>query len=232
MQLNSARQAWHDSLYMPWDSVMAGSIDRAQLGIIEASGYVRRKATEIDESGKEISYTRLVLAPGIKGTRPDGATSTGRCAHQAIAGRVQMAIDTLSSELKAFGHWLYSPTPTAEHRESAEETVFCIAYHSLVQAGGRMTTAKWQKAEFVAKGVLYRYRRMHQGGQSSCEDPLAKPEAFRAALLDTYGVALASENWAREWGPFVQTCFDVCNDIDKQALRPVAAVISEMKEAA
>lgn len=48
----------------------------------------------------------------------------------------------------------------------------------------------------MAKGVLYRYHRMHQGGQSACEDPLASPEAFRAALLETYDLKFSSEQWA------------------------------------
>lgn len=200
MRINSAREAWHQAYYMPWDSAMAHSLELAQL------------ECAVQKTAKRVN--------------------ANHAAHQAMAGYIQRAIDTLPRFAQAFGHYLYNPLATNEHREIAEETVFRIAYQSLVQAGGRMTTAKWQKAEFVAKGVLYRYRRMHQGGQSSCEDPLASPEVFRAALFDTYGVALASENWAREWGPFVQTCFDVCNDIDKQALRPVAAVISEMKEAA
>ncbi|RJG11095.1 hypothetical protein D3879_15630 [Pseudomonas cavernicola] len=60
-----------------------------------------------------------------------------------------MAIGTLRSDIHAFGNWLYSPVPTAEDRETAEEIIFHGAYHALVQAGGRMTTAKWQKAEYV-----------------------------------------------------------------------------------
>ncbi|WP_137887188.1 hypothetical protein [Pseudomonas sp. 2FE] len=113
-----------------------------------------------------------------------------------------MAIGTLRSDIRAFGNWLYSPVPTAEDRETAEEIVFHGAYRALVQAGGRMTRAKWQKAEYVAKGVLYRYRRMHQGGQSACEDPLASPEAFRAALLETDDLKLSSEQWGQGVGWF------------------------------
>lgn len=196
MILNSARSAWHDCMYQPWDSVMAHSLELAQL------------ECAVQKTAKRIN--------------------ANHAAHQAIAGYIQQAIDSLRSDVRAFGHYLYSPLSNADHRETAEELVYLGAMSKI----GRMTAKKAERAEYVAKGVLYRYRRMHQGGQSSSEDPLASPEAFRAALLDVYGIKLASEAWAREWQPFVQLCFDVCNDIDRMALGPVAAVVGEMKEAA
>ncbi|MOA59962.1 hypothetical protein D3C78_1847200 [compost metagenome] len=79
---------------------------------------------------------------------------------------------------------------------------------------------------------MFRYRRMHQGGQSSVVDPLISPADFRAWLLGEYGTRLSSEQWGREWEGFIQHCFDVCNDIDKMALAPVAMMIGEMKDAA
>ena len=45
---------------------------------------------------------------------------------------------------------------------------------------------------------------MHQGGQSSNPDPLAKPEAFRSWMDAEYGVNLSSVAWGRDWEPFVQ----------------------------
>lgn len=153
---------------------------------------------------------------------------TGHAMHQALAGRVQIAISTLPGYIEAFGHWMYSPLSFVEHKETADAAVMLFAY----DRHGRMTAKKAERAKYVAAGVLHRYRRMHQGGQSSMADPLQSPEAFRAWLDDEYGVRLSSEQWSREWGAFIQHCFDVCNDIDKQALAPVAAVIGEMKEAA
>lgn len=196
MKLNSARQAWHDAFYQPWDSVMTHVLEMAQL---EAS---------VQKTEKQ--------------------RGTGHAMHQALAGRVQIAIATLPGYIEAFGHWMYSPLSFVEHKETADAAVMLFAY----DRHGRMTAKKAERAKYVAAGVLHRYRRMHQGGQSSMADPLLSPEAFRAWLDDEYGVRLVSEAWSREWGGFVQHCFDVCNDIDKQALAPVAAVIGEMKEAA
>ena len=155
-------------------------------------------------------------------------TNAGHAAHQAIAGRIQQAIDTLPSRLKSFGNYMYSPLASADEKEEAEEAVFLTAY----AAGPKMYAKKFERARLVAIGVLYRYRRMHQGGQSEGVDPCPTPEAFRAWLLQVLGLELSSEQWAREWGGFVQACFDACNDLDRDALVPVSLAIKEMKIAA
>ncbi|WP_371355578.1 hypothetical protein ACA087_00695 [Pseudomonas chlororaphis] len=196
MKLNSARMAWHDSLYMPRDSQGACLREIGLLG-------------------------RMVQ-------RTERSTNANHAAHQAIAGRIQQAIDTLPSHLKAFGDHMYSPMATDDDREEAEESLFRVAY----TMGSRMTAKKFEKAKLVASGVLFRYRRMHQGGQSEGVDPLPSPEAFRGWILEEYGIHIASENWGREWEGFVAQCFNACNDLDKQALIPVSECIKAMKEAA
>jgi hypothetical protein len=160
--------------------------------------------------------------------KTERSTNAGHAARQAIAGRIQQAIDTLPSHLKAFGNYMYSPMATADDKEEAEEVVFLAAY----AAGPKMYAKKFEKARLVAVGVLYRYRRMHQGGQSEGVDPCPTAEAFRAWIDQVHGVKLSSEQWAREWATFIQACFDACNDLDKLALRPLAQSISLMKEAA
>ncbi|MNP38998.1 hypothetical protein D3C76_1325500 [compost metagenome] len=82
------------------------------------------------------------------------------------------------------------------------------------------------------KGVMRRYRYMHQGGQSANDDPMIKPESFRAWLLAEYGVRLESFNWDRDWETVVRLTFDCCEDVDRMALSPIGAVIYEMREAA
>lgn len=163
---------------------------------------------------------------GCSVQKTERAVTANHAAHQALAGYVQRAIDTLHGEVKAFGNWMYSPLAGVNEMEVAEGVVFAGARAQLP----RMTAKKSEKAEYVAKGVLYRYRRMHQGGQSSNTDPLISPEGFRNFLDDIYGVSLSSEQWTREWVPFIQACFDVCNDVDKMALRPVAIVVGELTE--
>lgn len=154
--------------------------------------------------------------------------STDMAIHQALAGRVQGAISTLPPSLQAFGHHLYGPGTDDDLREAAEEVVFTLAY----SRSERMYAKKFERARYVAAGVLERYRRMHQGGQSSMPDPIPNPEAFRAFLLARYEVTIDSRNWAREWEPFVEACFLACDDLDKEALVPVSAMLTVMREAA
>ncbi|EKA41671.1 TPA: hypothetical protein ACRNUD_005748 [Pseudomonas aeruginosa] len=228
MNLNSARIAWHDAFYTPWNSGMAEAAERAALGIVEAGGYVRRRITEIDDDGEAVSYSQHAFVPGIHQTRTERDISTPRAVHQALAGVIQKAIDTLPAHLKVFGNHMYSPMAGEDDKEAAEEIVFRVAY----ETGPRMYTKKFEKARYVAAGVLFRYRRMHQGGQSEGVDPCPSPESFRAWLLQIHGLELSSEQWTREWEGFIQSCFDACNDLDKAALVPVSSAIKMMKNAA
>lgn len=148
--------------------------------------------------------------------------------NETIGAHIRAVVDRLPVDLYAFGNHMYHPDSNAIWREVAEWSVFQLAY----LRGPKMYDKKYRKAEFVAMAVLYRYRRQHQGGQSAAPDPLPTPERFRDYLDYTYGVELDRRNWDREWGDFVQACFDACNDLDQQALRPVATLLREMKSAA
>jgi len=150
-------------------------------------------------------------------------------AHHAIAAHIQCAIDTLPGPISNFGHWMYNPQGDTDNRK---EDAAILIYLLAVMRSKRMTKAKRQKAEWVALGVMVRYRHMHQGGQNSASDPLAKPETFRAWLFEKHGVRLNSEAWQRDWVPFIDTCFDVCDEIDQQALEPVAKCLNLMRQVA
>jgi len=196
MQLNSARQAWHDCYHVAWDS--QGSFIE-QLGLLGAMVQTTERQRH-----------------------------AGHAAHQVIAGQVQSAIGKLTGHVKAFGNFMYSPRLDVDTKETAEESVFIM----VMQRSPRMTAAKREKLEYVVKGVMARYRYMHQGGQSANEDPLPSPEGFRAWMDAHYGVALESRNWGRDWGDLIRVAFDCCEDLDRDALSPVAAAIYEMRRAA
>ncbi|WP_019097741.1 hypothetical protein [Pseudomonas putida] len=196
MQLNSARQAWHDCLYTAWDS--QGSFIE-QLGLL---------GTMVQTTEKQRKASHAV--------------------HQALAGGVQAAINKLSTRIKAFGNFMYSPRMDADTQEDAEEAVFIMVQ----QRSPRMTAAKREKLEYVVKGVMARYRYMHQGGQSANDDPLASPEGFRAWLVAHYDVRLESTAWARDWDGYIRLAFECCEDLDRMALAPVAAALYQMKKAA
>lgn len=196
MKLNSARAAWHDALYTPWDSQGAHV---EQIGLLGCS---------VQKTEKMVTSRHAM--------------------HQSISARIQQAIATLPGHLQAFGNFMYSPMASIDEKEEAEELVFLSAYRS----GPKMMAKKFERARHVAIAVLFRYRRMHQGGQSEGVDPLPTPEAFRGWLLQEHGVKLSSEQWTREWAGFIDLCFAACNDLDKAALVPVSQCINAMKEAA
>ncbi|WP_025126460.1 hypothetical protein [Pseudomonas sp. PH1b] len=196
MQLNSARQAWHDAYH---------AAQGGQGAMIHEMGLLGRMVQ-----------------------RTEKQKTCGHQMHQAMAGRIQQAVDTLPAHLKAFGDHMYNPMATADDQDEAESAVFATAY----AAGPRMYAKKFEKARDVARGVLHRYRRMHQGGQSEGIDPCPSPESFRLWLRMEYGLKLVSEQWSREWEAFIQACFNACNDLDKAALVPVSLAIKIMKNAA
>jgi hypothetical protein len=196
INLNSARLAWHDALYTPWDSQGAHV---EQIGLLGCS---------VQKTEKSVNSRHAM--------------------RQAISARIQHAIATLPGHLQAFGNFMYSPLATVDDKETAEERVLHVAY----DAGPKMTARKFEKARYVAITVLFRYRRLHQGGQSEGVDPLATVEKMRNWIEDQFGVGLIGANWERDWGQFVEDCFDACNQLDKQTLAPVSRAISLMKKVA
>jgi hypothetical protein len=148
--------------------------------------------------------------------------------HSALAGHIQSAIAKLHPQVRVFGEYMYAANRDDDIREAAEEVVFGM----VLSKSKRMTAAKREKLGYVVKGVMCRYRYMHQGGQSANQDPLIKPEGFRGWLMAEYGVRLESCNWDRDWQCFVMLAFDCCEDLDRMALSPVGAVIYSMKAAA
>jgi len=172
--------------------------------------------------------TSDVVELGVVVQATERGPTADHAIHGALAGHIQSAIAKLNAQLRAFGNAMYAAEPTDDDQEEAEEAVFNLAY-SRVE---RMTASKRERAEYVAKGVFRRYRYMHQGGQSSNPDLLINPEVFRKWMYAEYEIKLASSAWSREWVPFIQFCFDACQDIDKKALSPIGGVIYRIKEAA
>ena len=204
MRLISARMAWHDCYYTPWDSVMHHGLEGAKLG---KRGYVANE------------------------TRPDRWENLGKCAHMALAGKVQSAIARMPTAYQNLGNHLYAPvidTPTSNNwEEGAAFFLGGVVDLELVRTeqGRRCVerTPEW----FVARGVLYRYRCMVQGGMGANPDPLEEPRLFRGWLAEHYGLTLDRRNWTRNWGGFIQLAFRILGKHDGLALRPVSMVIQQ-----
>lgn len=165
---------------------------------------------------------------GVVVQNTERGPTANHAVHGALAGHIQSAIARLHPQIRVFGDFMYAAEQSDDIREAAEEVVFLMVQ----SRSARMTAAKREKLEFVVKGVMRRYRHIHQGGQSSNEDPLVNAEKFRAWMWQVYEVRLESCNWERDWGGVLQLIFECCEDLDRRALSPVAAVIYEMREAA
>ncbi|MCO7513732.1 hypothetical protein NJF44_01240 [Pseudomonas guariconensis] len=209
MKLFSARLAWHEAFYTPWDSVMHHGLEVAQLG---KRGYVANE------------------------TRPERWENLGKVAHMALAGRVQDAIASLPPLHQQFGHHLYAPVvdvPTSNNWEESAIAVLASAVELELERRGQKRSCDFGTREWwVARGVLVRYKHMVQGGMGANPDPMSDPWVFRGWLADHHGVELDSRNWARQWGWLVRMMFDQAGDIDRLCLRPVGRVLSEEREAA
>ncbi|MGY2173909.1 hypothetical protein [Pseudomonas azotoformans] len=172
--------------------------------------------------------TSDVVQLGVVVQNTERGPTANHAVHGALAGHIQSAIARLHPQIRVFGDFMYAAEQSDDIREAAEEVVFLM----VVGKSPRMTATKREKLEFVVKGVMRRYRHMHQGGQSANEDPFSNAERFRAWMWHFYGVRLDSCAWGRDWEPHIARSFECCEDLDRMALSPVAAVIYQMKEAA
>lgn len=166
---------------------------------------------------------------GIRVQTTDISHASGQIVHSVLAGHVLSAIDRLPSHVRAFGNAMYSANPSADDLDTARHMVFNMAYTTY---NSRMYAKKYDKALYVAMAVFDGYRRRHQGGQSEGQDMFPSPIAFRAHVLDEYGVELQSIAWDREWGDFIRCCETACDDMDRLSLAPIGALLYRLKETA
>lgn len=173
---------------------------------------------------------RRLLGTAVQNTNRGVTASVAM--HGAFAGWIQSAIAKLHPQLRVFGDFMYAPQSDRRQAEDIQEAAEAVVFDMVVSRSPRMTAAKREKLEYVVKGVMRRYRYMNQGGHSANEDPLTNAGKFRAWLWEEFGVRLESVRWAREWEGYIQLAFECCENIDRMALSPVAAVIYKMKEVA
>lgn len=232
MRLISAREAWSAAYYERWDSISSCMAEQATLGVVEGGGFITKEIEEIGEDGKPFTWKQHIYCPPVMQDRAGRGNSAAKAADQALAGCIQRAVGTLSPGVRSFGHHMYSPIASTDDMEAAEELVWEWFEARRIYHGMRMTASKRERAYYVSKLCLHRYRRIHQGGMSAGIDPTPDPESFRKALDEVYGVELDSRNWERDWQPVIAMLMEICSDIDKAALKPVSVTLGAMREAA
>lgn len=152
-------------------------------------------------------------------THPGRQDTNGRCAHMLAAGLVQAAILTLPKPLQHLGHFLYSPVATGENLSVA---------HAAVWFGSPLSSslpeAKRERAFWVAMAALQSHKCLVHGRDGW------GPVMISSFVLDRFGGRIDASNWARDWAGIWEVLACKVDKMDAQALKPVAAVVSDMLE--
>ena len=146
--------------------------------------------------------------------------SLNRAAHIAQAGKVLQAISSLPASLQKLGNWLYGPLSTEESNMIVEDVQELVFINSGVDRSS-------DELYWLTRAVMRDYQDL------VLERPmrLQTPQAIRGWLADTHGVNLDTRHWSREWKPVWQRLWNALDDLDAQALAPVAKVVAAVKEA-
>lgn len=147
--------------------------------------------------------------------------SNQRAAHIVQAGQVQHAIASLPESLQQLGHWLYSPLTTEQANlivDEVQDNVFTQA-----QVDHEDNTVYW-----LTIAVMADYQDIVLGR----EQRLKTPARIRKYLAEWHSVEINTRRWAREWQPTWQALWNSISDLDAQALKPVAKLVYQYKQAA
>lgn len=147
--------------------------------------------------------------------------SNQRAAHIALSGRVQCAIASLPEELQQLGHWLYAPLTIEETNRLVDDVQDTIFKRSKVDQDDN--TIYW-----LTRAAMSDYQDIVLGR----EQQLKTPARIRQYLASWHGIEINTRRWAREWQPTWQKLWHTLNDLDAQALRPVAWIVYKEKDAA
>ncbi|AZC19559.1 hypothetical protein C4K40_4178 [Pseudomonas sp. CMR5c] len=142
--------------------------------------------------------------------------SNGRCAHILAAGLVQAAIDSLPKPLQHLGHALYSPVSTGQDLNIAHGLVWFTTVLPECNAR-RRELAYWMALAAVKSHQGVVYGRDGWGPARVCE-----------FVQDWYGARMSPSHWARDWAAIWEAICKAVDNLDKKALKPVAAVVARM----
>ena len=170
------------------------------------------RAAEIARLGADVQMTRAF-------------NSTDRAAHMAQAGKVLVAIGTLPQECQDVGNWLYAPLSTVEQDELSESVHNAI----WVKSGLCQDTPKRYKdcTYWMTRAVMRDYQDLVLGRRMR----LQTPQAIRGWLADWHGIDIDTRYWSRTYRLSWRRLWCALDDLDAQALAPVAAVVRREIEA-
>lgn len=218
MKIISARQVWHDALHEHRPSVLAVAAEAAELGKKGGAGTARIMVMLENHDGQEVAKVYEVRTEGVIETRSGRRLTEARCAHMLAAGLVLCAIDSLPKSLRHFGHFLYSPVATGHDLSIA---------HGLAWLGSgleALTDRKKQRAYWMAMAALQSHKQLVAGAEGM------GPGAVCVFVEERTGEKMSPQNWARDWQDIWEVLCKHIDKLDKQALKPVAAVVEKLRE--
>lgn len=218
MKVISARQVWHDALHENRASALAVAAEQAVLGKKGGSGDTKIMVMLENHDGEEVCKVYQVRKEGVQETRPGRRLTDSRCAHMLTAGLVLVAIDTLPKSLRHFGNFMYSPLASGNDLSIA---------HGLAWLGSGLeglTDRKRQRAYWMAMAALQSHKVLVHGGEAM------GPGAVCMLVEDRTGEKMNPQNWARDWQAIWDALCVHVDKLDKQALKPVAAVVQRLRE--
>ncbi|MBA1192835.1 hypothetical protein G7007_08175 [Pseudomonas entomophila] len=219
MKIISARQVWHDALHEHRPSALAVAAEAAALGKKSGGGNVKIMVMLENHDGQEVAKVYEVRKEGVMETRSGRRLTDSRCAHMLAAGLVLCAIDSLPKSLRHLGNFLYSPTANG---------IDLTVAHGLAWIGSGLDASlperKKQRAYWMAMAALQSHKQLVAGAEGMA------PGAACVFVEERTGEKMGPQNWARDWSDVWEVLCKHIDKLDKQALKPVAAVVERLRE--
>lgn len=144
--------------------------------------------------------------------------------HQAQAGLVQCAIAGLPRRLQAFGNTLYSPIRGAHDRQLA-----CVEVAARAISAGRLLAGASdgraariaQRCCWMADIAIDQWFDLVVGRR-----PVWRTASVILAADNRYGLVIHASNWERDWSALWEALRVACDDADREALMPVAKIVT------
>lgn len=140
--------------------------------------------------------------------------------------KVKRAIRTLNKTLRAFGMYMYAPQSeiSDDDTELVQEFVKAVFYQSVEPSD----ISKWKSKKpiiihYLAFAAMKYHRDMVFGGRSQ----LSTPVGLNHYLIGQFGERIIESNWARDWQAIWSKMNTIIDQMEKEALLPVASCLFE-----
>lgn len=144
-------------------------------------------------------------------------------AHQVQAGLIQSAIARLPPPLQMLGHWLYAPNGFIP--AGAEN----IVWKTLAILCGLGVNDEDSDHWYLARCSMHRYRELAWQRPDEVSE-FRSPRQIKKWLWEQHGIDIETRRWGRDYGRFWDRALRQLDELDKKALVPIQAVISEAND--